>query len=86
MAVELKNRLAADVGVALPATLVFDYPNAERLTKNLLSRLQPPTMIAAVLASPKAPPIAEAALRGANVAELSDAEVEALLLKKLETL
>jgi hypothetical protein len=43
-------------------------------------------MIAAVLASPKAPPIAEAALRGANVAELSDAEVEALLLKKLETL
>jgi len=86
MAVELKNRLAADVGVALPATLVFDYPNAERLTKNLLSRLQPPTMIAAVLASPKAPPIAEAALRCANVAELSDAEVEALLLKKLETL
>ena len=42
MAVELKNRLAADIGVALPATLVFDYPDAERLTRNLLSRLQPP--------------------------------------------
>jgi acyl carrier protein len=85
MAVELKNRLGADLGVALPATLVFDYPDAERLTRNLLSRLQPALAIGAAPANP-APPAPAGPARGASVADLSDAEVEALLLKKLETL
>ncbi len=35
MAVELRNALASTVGQNLPATLLFDYPTVETLTKYL---------------------------------------------------
>jgi acyl transferase domain-containing protein/NAD(P)-dependent dehydrogenase (short-subunit alcohol dehydrogenase family)/SAM-dependent methyltransferase/acyl carrier protein len=79
MAVDLKNRLARDLGMALPATLAFDYPDAERLARHLLARLAPAEKPSVAVA-------AEPTLGAAGIGELSEAEVEALLLKKLERL
>ncbi|WP_424232773.1 beta-ketoacyl synthase N-terminal-like domain-containing protein, partial [Actinophytocola sp.] len=38
-AVELRDRLVAVTGLALPASLVFDYPNASALVDHLVTRL-----------------------------------------------
>ncbi|MCA9687296.1 MAG: acyltransferase domain-containing protein, partial [Myxococcales bacterium] len=41
MAVELRTRLQQRVGLELPSTLAFDYPNSERLARELAQRLNP---------------------------------------------
>ncbi|HET8662411.1 MAG TPA: SDR family NAD(P)-dependent oxidoreductase, partial [Micromonosporaceae bacterium] len=83
MAVELRNALSLSVDRSLPATLLFDYPTVESLAAFVGQELQP-----AQEAQPQAPvaPAVEQERRDAWVAEigqLSDAEVEALLEKEL---
>jgi hypothetical protein len=40
-AIELRNRLGADLGERLPATVLFDHPTVRALTEHLLVRCAP---------------------------------------------
>jgi hypothetical protein len=82
MAVELRNRLGKGLPLShpLPATLVFDYPTAEALSRYLMDDLfvkskasEPSSNVTKMLE-----PVA--------AAELSDEEAEALLLAELNEL
>ena len=85
MAVELRNRLASGAGggIAIPATLMFDYPTIEAIARFLRRQILGPDAPAV-----EGPSAADAARAGAaaKLAELSDEEAEALLIQKLESL
>jgi SAM-dependent methyltransferase len=79
MAVQLRNQLA--VGLALdklPATLMFDHPTIDALAEYLFARVVPPGADGAAAAE------TVTATRAKAVAAMSDAEIEALLLERLE--
>jgi acyl carrier protein len=82
MAVELRNMLRIALGRNLPATLLFNYPTLEALagylSREVLGVEAPPPL--------KSGPVPVGDRRSAVVAELeqlSEEEVEALLAKKL---
>lgn len=84
LAVELKNRLQALLGLTLSTTLLFDYPTLDSLSDHLLARIAP----AAPLAEP--PAAADGAGAAADldvdVAQLSEEAAQSLLLAQLEKL
>ncbi|MFE1459415.1 type I polyketide synthase, partial [Streptomyces sp. NPDC058735] len=51
MAVELRRRLSAETGLSLPATLAFDHPTPEHITRLVLSRTDLPSTAAPAPAS-----------------------------------
>jgi hypothetical protein len=78
MAVELRNNLARSAGQALPATLLFDYPTLDALSAYLAQvwKLEDET---------GGPSQAEHADTSASlIADLSEEDAEALLLKELD--
>jgi acyl carrier protein len=80
-AMELRNALARSMSLALPATLLFDYPSVERLVPFLLRGLGEDPV------ATSAPPTREtvdALTQRSVVAALSDDEAEAQLLAELE--
>jgi nucleoside-diphosphate-sugar epimerase len=82
-AMEFRDRLEASLGVSLPATVALDYSTVETLAGYLLTRL--PRL------EPEAPPASASdagteADAAARLQHLSDEEVEAMLLRKLDTL
>jgi acyl transferase domain-containing protein/SAM-dependent methyltransferase len=89
MAVELREQLskALDLDRPLPATLMFDHPSVSAIATFLEAKLQGPS----TLPGPSSTPATEhdgrtVALNAAALEQLSDEEVEQLLLKKLESL
>jgi aryl carrier-like protein len=84
MAVQLRNQLTEALGLdrPLPASLMFDHSTIEALAEHLLSRMMPAdtdATLAGVRAS-----AAVVGRRAADVSAMTDAEVEALLLERLE--
>src|SRR5690606_11945085 len=81
MAVELRTVLSSGLGLeqALPATLIFDYPSIEAiaayLQQVLFASLPEPEAVPEVQAPAGSTPI--------DIADLTDEEVEAMLLQKL---
>ena len=76
MAVELRNRLQADIGRPLPPTLTFDYP-----TVNGLARYLGATLFPAVAAE-----TTEAAATSPELDDLSKDELNALLAEELRAI
>jgi len=86
MAVDLRGRLSSGLGLtqSLPATLVFDYPNIEAITGYLLKLLDLDGNAAESEKSlVQEAPKAENPAGTVDISDLSDEEMEALLLKKL---
>jgi acyl transferase domain-containing protein/SAM-dependent methyltransferase len=83
MAVELRNRLAARLGLdSIPATLIFDYPTPDAITGYLLQGLQTGDPASVEIASAPAAS-REKLLTAEEVADLSDDDVANLLRSHL---
>jgi acyl carrier protein len=100
MAVELRNLLTRSLGRSLAATLLFDYPSLDVLATHLMGVLglvDKAPVAAPLTAAPAAPPapaetpaipqratVDTATDAATDIAEISDAEAEALLLAELD--
>jgi polyketide synthase 12/myxalamid-type polyketide synthase MxaB len=80
MAVELRNALGAMSGRTLPATLAFDYPTVEAVTRYLLGLLVPEQPSPGDLRTPLTP---SPQVLDPDIAALSDDEATELLLQEL---
>jgi acyl carrier protein len=81
MVVELRNNLEATVGCKVPATVIFNYPTIDGLADYIGREL------GVAVPEPSAPSVAAddaQAAAAARIAQLSDSEVETLLLRTLE--
>jgi acyl transferase domain-containing protein/phospholipid N-methyltransferase len=78
MAVQLRNAIVVGLGLQrpLPASLMFDYPTIDSIASYLVVQLVPVDIENRVRSQQSAP-------ISADVAAMTDAEVETLLLKKL---
>ena len=80
MVLELRNRLQADLGRPVPSTLLFNYPSVAALSGRLAEQLCGQERAPASAARPDRREAGPAA----DIGDLSDAQVELLLLRKLD--
>jgi acyl carrier protein len=81
MSVELKSRLEATTGCALPATLTFKYPTVVALTDFLGDRLG---LTSGVPTTVKPSDVEAVSSSGSAHDDLSEDDLAALLLERLE--
>ncbi|MGZ4763408.1 MAG: acyl carrier protein, partial [Ilumatobacteraceae bacterium] len=83
MAIELRNVLGTALALArkLPATLVFDYPTIAAIATHLETLLDEGAQAAPVTTS--SVPSGRRLLHASDMADISDDEVEAMLLARL---
>jgi acyl transferase domain-containing protein/acyl carrier protein len=77
MALELRNALASEFSLSLPATLSFNYPAVEDIAAFVHTRLF------GVTESPKTEPVSGALSDLDSIEELSDEEIDSILARKL---
>jgi hypothetical protein len=81
MSVELRRRLEQGAGCPLPSTLTFNYPTVTALARFIDRQLK--TSLSAV-EDPAPAPVAMPPIEEADLDSLSDVELEARLLARLE--
>lgn len=88
LAVEFRNRLESQLGLALPATLIWNYPTIGQLCANLLEQLARQDTTATTPASSHDPKVAAAnqPLDEADLLALSEEAAEEQLARRLENL
>jgi acyl carrier protein len=79
LAMEFRGRIESSLGIAIPATLLFDSPSIHALADSLLDEKTTPIW------EPEDTRVAEAALR-TRIELLSEEDAELLLLEKLKLL
>jgi acyl carrier protein len=85
MALELRNRLEASLGLTLPVTMVFGYPTVTALAAHLMTRLQIPVAV-----GPESPPLTQPAAQPPQapalerISQLSDEEVDRLFAARMQ--
>ena len=86
MAVQLRDLLESGLGLGrvLPATLVFDYPTIEAVSRFLLQSFRQTEVAPPPVSSAATERADSTAARVQEVEAMSDEEVEAQLLKHLE--
>ena len=86
MAVQLRNALTQELALqsALPATLMFDYPTIEAIASRLVEILGSDEAPAVEQLPPAESAEASGSLDEADVAAMSDAEIERLIDQRLE--
>src|SRR6185437_4256110 len=77
LALEFRGRIESSLGIAVPATLLFDSPSIHALADSLLDEKTTPTW------KPEDTRVAEAVLR-TQIELLSEEDAEVLLLEKLK--
>jgi acyl transferase domain-containing protein/acyl carrier protein len=82
IAIELRNRLQADLGTALTQTVIFDYPTVRLLAGHLAAQLFVEERVVEERESPAADAVAEESETGnglEEIAMLADSEIRRLL-------
>jgi acyl transferase domain-containing protein/acyl carrier protein len=84
MALELRNRLEASLGLTLPVTMIFGYPTVTALAAHLMKRLQIPVTVPEPIAPPQTTAVSSSQSPALNrINELSDEEVDRLFATRV---